>query len=94
MPQEALVREVEIESGATLNVSNLALRVINGVVINGTLNLLGEAQLLQHHHPTDDGVRPGLQPAAVIDRSAAQRRSRRGHRTPDCQPNAPRLRAR
>src|SRR5690606_9623959 len=46
----AHVREVEIEPGATLSVSNgILLEVENQVVINGSLNLLGEAQLIQNH---------------------------------------------
>jgi Secretion system C-terminal sorting domain len=46
----AHVREVEIEPGATLNVTNgVLLEVENQVVINGNINLLGEAQLIQNH---------------------------------------------
>lgn len=46
----AHVREVEVETGATLNVANgVLLEVENQVVINGSINLLGEAQLIQNH---------------------------------------------
>ncbi|WP_100614984.1 proprotein convertase P-domain-containing protein [Confluentibacter citreus] len=47
---DAHVREVEIESGATLNIANgVLLETENQVVINGILDLLGEAQLIQNH---------------------------------------------
>jgi len=47
---DAHVREVEIESGATLNVANgILLETENRVVVNGILDLLGEAQLIQNH---------------------------------------------
>ncbi|MBP1841323.1 T9SS type A sorting domain-containing protein [Formosa algae] len=47
---DAHVREVEVESGATLNVTDgLLLEVEEEVVIDGTLDLLGEAQLIQNH---------------------------------------------
>jgi hypothetical protein len=46
----AHVREVEIESGATLNVANsVLLRTENRVIIDGCIDLLGEAQLIQNH---------------------------------------------
>ncbi|WP_067149526.1 T9SS type A sorting domain-containing protein [Pseudotamlana agarivorans] len=46
----AHVREVEVESGATLNVNDgLLLEVEDSVTIDGTLDLLGEAQLIQNH---------------------------------------------
>ena len=46
----AHVRDVEIEPGATLNVANgILLETDNQVVINGTIDLLGEAQLIQNH---------------------------------------------
>ncbi|WP_157614197.1 T9SS type A sorting domain-containing protein [Pseudotamlana agarivorans] len=46
----AHVREVEVESGATLNVNDgLLLEVEDSVIIDGTLDLLGEAQLIQNH---------------------------------------------
>ena len=47
---DAHVREIEIETGATLNVNDgLLLEVEENVIINGTLDLLGEAQLIQKH---------------------------------------------
>lgn len=46
----AHVREVEVETGATLNIADgVLLETENQVVINGTLDLLGEAQLIQNH---------------------------------------------
>ncbi|MBU3822841.1 proprotein convertase P-domain-containing protein [Flavobacteriaceae bacterium XHP0103] len=46
----AHVREVEVEPGATLNVANgVLLEVENQAVVNGSINLLGEAQLIQNH---------------------------------------------
>ncbi len=50
---DAHVREVEIESGATLNVSDgILLEVENQLEINGLIDLLGEAQLIQNHTGT------------------------------------------
>lgn len=47
---DAHVREVEIEAGATLNVSDgILLEVENQLEINGLIDLLGEAQLIQNH---------------------------------------------
>ncbi|WP_299386892.1 T9SS type A sorting domain-containing protein [uncultured Lacinutrix sp.] len=49
----AHVREVEVESGATLKVSDgFLLEVENGIINNGTIDLLGEAQLIQNHTGT------------------------------------------
>ena len=49
----AHVREIEIETGGMLYVSNgILLEVDNQVVINGTIDLLGEAQLIQNHSGT------------------------------------------
>ncbi|MFD0989770.1 T9SS type A sorting domain-containing protein [Mariniflexile jejuense] len=46
----ARVREVEVEAGATLNITNgFVLETENKVVNNGTIDLLGEAQLIQNH---------------------------------------------
>ncbi|AUS04471.1 T9SS type A sorting domain-containing protein [Pseudotamlana carrageenivorans] len=46
----AHVREVEVESSATLNINDgLLLEVEDSVIIDGTLDLLGEAQLIQNH---------------------------------------------
>ncbi|OBQ55868.1 T9SS type A sorting domain-containing protein [Tamlana sp. s12] len=46
----AHVREVEVEPGATLNVNDgLLIEVEDFVTIDGTLDLLGEAQLIQNH---------------------------------------------
>ncbi len=51
---DAHVREVEVETGATLNIADgVLLETENQVVINGTLDLLGEAQLIQNHTGTD-----------------------------------------
>jgi hypothetical protein len=47
---DAHVREVEVETGATLNVADgVLLETEDQVVVNGTLDLLGEAQLIQNH---------------------------------------------
>ncbi|WP_052417948.1 hypothetical protein [Jejuia pallidilutea] len=47
------VRSVEIETGGVLNILNgNLLQVDNEVVVNGTINLLGEAQLIQNHTGT------------------------------------------
>lgn len=47
---DAHVREVEVEPGAILNVANgVLLETENQVVLNGTLDMLGEAQLIQNH---------------------------------------------
>ena len=49
----AHVREVEVEAGGMLNVADgILLEVDNQVVINGTIDLLGEAQLIQNHTGT------------------------------------------
>ncbi|AXP81547.1 hypothetical protein CJ739_2474 [Mariniflexile rhizosphaerae] len=50
---DAHVREVEVETGAILNVADgVLLETEDRVVINGTLDLLGEAQLIQNHTGT------------------------------------------
>ena len=50
---DAHVREIEVETGATLNIADgVLLETANQVVINGTLDLLGEAQLIQNHTGT------------------------------------------
>ncbi|WP_308991171.1 T9SS type A sorting domain-containing protein [Mariniflexile litorale] len=47
---DANIREIEVETGATLNIANgVLLNIENQVVINGTLDLIGEAQLIQNH---------------------------------------------
>ncbi len=47
---DAHVREIEVEAGATLNVANgILLEVENGILNNGTIDLLGEAQIIQTH---------------------------------------------
>jgi hypothetical protein len=47
------VRSVEVETGGVLNILNgNLLQVDNEVVVNGTINLLGEAQLIQNHTGT------------------------------------------
>ncbi|OEK08922.1 hypothetical protein A8C32_14635 [Flavivirga aquatica] len=49
----ANVREIEIETGGTISVSSgISISVENQVVINGVMNLLGEAQLIQNHSTT------------------------------------------
>lgn len=46
----AHIREIEVEPGATLEVENgILLEVENQVVINGTIDLQKEAQLIQNH---------------------------------------------
>ncbi|OYX26203.1 MAG: hypothetical protein B7Z06_06060 [Flavobacteriales bacterium 32-35-8] len=56
---DAHVREVEVEPGAILNIANgVLLETENQVVINGTLDLLGEAQLIQNH--TGPSLNSGL----------------------------------
>ncbi|AJR04907.1 proprotein convertase P-domain-containing protein [Siansivirga zeaxanthinifaciens] len=51
---DAYVNEIEVEPGATLYVSDgVLIRVDNEVVINGTIDLLGEAQLIQNHTGTN-----------------------------------------
>lgn len=50
---DAHVREVEVETGAILNVADgVLLETEDQVVVNGTLDLLGEAQLIQNHTGT------------------------------------------
>ena len=47
------VREIEVEAGGVLQVADgILLEVENGVVNNGTINLLNEAQLIQNHSGT------------------------------------------
>ncbi|WP_055435259.1 T9SS type A sorting domain-containing protein [Lacinutrix algicola] len=49
----ANVREIEVENGATLKVSDgFLLEVESGIINNGTIDLLGEAQLIQNHTGT------------------------------------------
>lgn len=49
----AHVREVKVETGATLNIADgVLLEIENQVVVNGTIDLLGEAQLIQNHAGT------------------------------------------
>ncbi|ALJ05012.1 hypothetical protein APS56_07690 [Pseudalgibacter alginicilyticus] len=50
LTENAHVREIEIESGATLNVAEgILLEVENGIKNNGSINLFTEAQLIQNH---------------------------------------------
>ncbi|EDP94197.1 hypothetical protein KAOT1_02341 [Kordia algicida OT-1] len=50
---DAHVREVEVESGGTITVSDdILLEVENQIEVNGTIDLLGEAQLIQNHTST------------------------------------------
>ena len=47
---DAHIREVEVESGATLQVNDgVLLEVDNGIFNEGVIDLLGEAQLIQNH---------------------------------------------
>ncbi|MCX7550749.1 T9SS type A sorting domain-containing protein [Xanthomarina sp. F2636L] len=48
--QNAYVREIEVEAGAILEVADgVELSVENTIVNNGTIDLLGEAQIIQNH---------------------------------------------
>ena len=48
--EDAIVREIEIETGGILSVnSGVLLKVINGIVNNGELRLVGNSQLVQTH---------------------------------------------
>ncbi|TYB79308.1 T9SS type A sorting domain-containing protein [Bizionia myxarmorum] len=48
--ENAFVCEIEVQTGATLNIADgLELTVQNRIVNNGTIDLLGEAQLIQNH---------------------------------------------
>jgi subtilisin-like proprotein convertase family protein len=50
---DAHVRKIEIEPGGTLNVADgILLQADNQVVIDGSMDLLGEAQLIQNHPGT------------------------------------------
>lgn len=50
---DAHVREVEVESGGTITVADgILLEVENQVDVNGVIDLLGEAQLIQNHTST------------------------------------------
>lgn len=56
----AHVREIEIESGGILNISNgILIEVEKQVNINGTFNLRGEAQLIQNHRSTSSNSGTG-----------------------------------
>lgn len=58
---DAHVREVEIENGAVLQVSDgFLLEVENQVEINGEIDLLGEAQLIQNHTNTTSNSGTGF----------------------------------
>ncbi|WP_028283717.1 T9SS type A sorting domain-containing protein [Olleya marilimosa] len=50
---DAFVKEVEVQSGATLQVEDgILLEVENGIVNQGTIELIGDAQLIQNHTGT------------------------------------------
>ncbi|WP_372753171.1 T9SS type A sorting domain-containing protein [Mariniflexile sp.] len=50
LTENAYVREVKLETGATLKITNgILLETENQILNNGTIDLLGEAQLIQHH---------------------------------------------
>ncbi|GAB1857198.1 T9SS type A sorting domain-containing protein [Flavobacteriaceae bacterium MHTCC 0001] len=58
--EDAYVRELEVEPSATLNVvDGELLRVENQVLINGLVELLGEAQLIQNHTGTSSNSGSG-----------------------------------
>ncbi|GAA3630386.1 LamG-like jellyroll fold domain-containing protein [Flavivirga jejuensis] len=58
---DAYVREVEVESGGTLNVADgILLEVDDQVVIDGVIDLLGEAQLIQQHTNTTSNSGTGV----------------------------------
>lgn len=51
LTEDAIVREIEIESGGVLSVnSGVLLKVINGIVNNGDIRLVGNSQLVQTHN--------------------------------------------
>lgn len=53
LTSNAHVREIEVENGGIINVSDgILLEVDNQIEINGTIDLLGEAQLIQNHMNT------------------------------------------
>lgn len=53
LTSNAHVRDIEVEPGATLNVANgILLQTENGILNNGEIDLLGEAQLIQNHTGT------------------------------------------
>lgn len=61
LSNNAYVREIEVESGATLNVADgVELRIVNGIKNNGTIALLGEAQLIQEHTGPDSNTGTGV----------------------------------
>src|SRR5690554_6023116 len=50
LTENAYVREIEVQAGAVLEVKDgVELTVQNKIVNNGTIDLLGEAQLIQEH---------------------------------------------
>ncbi len=53
LSNDAHVKEIEVEASATLNVNDgILLETEEDVVINGVIDLLGEAQLKQNHNTT------------------------------------------
>ncbi|KAB1067386.1 T9SS type A sorting domain-containing protein [Tamlana haliotis] len=60
LTEDAHVREIEVLSGATLAVNDgFLLETENRIILNGTLNLLGEAQLIQNHTGPDVNLGSG-----------------------------------
>ena len=54
------VCEVEVQSGSTLNIADgVEFRVVNRLINNGTIELLGEAQLIQEHSGIDRNLGSG-----------------------------------
>ncbi|MDO6760348.1 T9SS type A sorting domain-containing protein [Tamlana sp. 2_MG-2023] len=54
LTEDAKVREIEVLSGASLEVNDgILLQTENRIILNGNLNLLGEAQLIQNHTGPD-----------------------------------------
>ncbi|MDX1773827.1 T9SS type A sorting domain-containing protein [Oceanihabitans sediminis] len=50
LTENAYIKEIEVEVGAVLEVANgVELTVDNAIINNGTIDLLGEAQLIQKH---------------------------------------------
>ncbi|MDO6758867.1 T9SS type A sorting domain-containing protein [Tamlana sp. 2_MG-2023] len=61
LSSHAYVREVEVESGGTLHVADgELLEVDNQVVVDGVIDLLGEAQLIQNHSSTTSNSGAGV----------------------------------
>lgn len=58
---DAHVREIIVETGAFLHVANgVDLQVENNIIVNGEIDLLGEAQLIQNHSNTSTNSGSGF----------------------------------